>query len=178
MGKRESKRYINSIPKAPTDRRARMRRRPMLESLEVRQVPTAFAVNTPLDTVAVNLQTGKDAWGHVSLRSAIMAANTHPGADSISLPAGVYNLTIAGANEDGSATGDLDINGDLTIDGTGNSIIDAHGLDRDFETITGNIRISGVTIQGGSSQTGGGLLNVAANVTLSNDTIGSDRGLM
>ena len=62
--------------------RARSRRgvlktrlRPFLESLEVRQTPAVFAVNTALDTVAVNLQNGKDVTGHISLRSAIMAAD-------------------------------------------------------------------------------------------------------
>ena len=41
-----------------------------------------------LDTVAVNLKTGKDASGHVSLRSAIMAADAKGGSNKIILPAG------------------------------------------------------------------------------------------
>jgi len=43
---------------------------PWLEALESRMVLSTFKVNTLLDTVAVNLKTGKDASGHVSLRSA------------------------------------------------------------------------------------------------------------
>jgi hypothetical protein len=87
--------------------------------LEVRQTPAVFTVNTALDTVAANLQTGKDTTGHISLRSAIMAANAQPGADTILLPSGIFRLTIAGASEDVAASGDLDILSDLTIQGRG-----------------------------------------------------------
>ena len=55
-----------------------------------------FKVNTLLDTVAVNLKTGKDASGHISLRSAIEAANAKPNSDTILLPNGTIKLTIAG----------------------------------------------------------------------------------
>ena len=83
--------------KARSGRNLRRNRcRPGLEWLEIRQTPAIFAVNTVVDTVAANLQTGQDATGHISLRSAIMAANAHPGADSISLPIGVYKLTLPG----------------------------------------------------------------------------------
>src|SRR5262245_29565344 len=170
--KLQARETSRSIAKARPRRGLRKTRwQPELESLEVRQVPTVFVVNTPLDSVAVDLQTGKDATGQISLRSAIMAANAHPGADSIRLPVGVYKLTLPGANEDGGASGDLDITSDLTINGSGNSVIDGNALDRAFQILSGNVRISGVTIRGGSSSTGGGLLNVAGNVTLSNDTI-------
>ena len=66
--------------------------RPWLEALESRMVLSTFKVNTLLDTVAVNLQTGKDASGHVSLRSAIMAADARPNADTIIIPAGTYQI--------------------------------------------------------------------------------------
>jgi len=45
--------------------------RPQLEGPEARVTPSTFRVNTLLDTDAVNLKTGKDSSGHVSLRSAI-----------------------------------------------------------------------------------------------------------
>jgi hypothetical protein len=64
--------------------------RPSLECLEARLVLSTFKVNTLLDTVAVNLQTGKDASGHVSLRSAIMAADAKPNADTIIIPGGTW----------------------------------------------------------------------------------------
>lgn len=53
------------------------------------------------------------------MREAVVAANTASGADTITVPAGVYTLTISGANEDASATGDLDISEEVTIDGQG-----------------------------------------------------------
>jgi CSLREA domain-containing protein len=54
-----------------------------------------------------------------SLREAIIAANLAVGADIITLPVSPYSLTIGGANENLAATGDLDITGDLTINGAG-----------------------------------------------------------
>ncbi len=64
--------------------------RPRLECLEDRVVLSTFRVNTTLDTVAVNLNNGKDAAGHVSLRSAIMAADAKGGKNTIVLPSGVF----------------------------------------------------------------------------------------
>ena len=60
--------------------------RPWLEALESRTVLSTFLVNTTLDTDAVNLHTGKDASGHISLRSAIMAADALGGSNTIKLP--------------------------------------------------------------------------------------------
>ena len=83
--------------------KARVRRiRPRSKWLEGRVVLSTFHVNTFADTVAVNLKTGKDASGHVSLRSAIMAADANPkSSDTIVLPAGTYNLTIPPTGDDG-----------------------------------------------------------------------------
>src|SRR5215216_4717200 len=73
-----------------------------------------------------------------SLREAIIAANAAPGADTITLPAGTFTLTRAGAGEDAAATGDLDIAGDLTIagKGAGTTIIDGGGIDRVVDVIS------------------------------------------
>ena len=65
---------------------AEARSTPRLEPLEARVVMSTFQVNTTLDTVAVNLSTGKDATGHISLRSAIMAADAQGGSNTIILP--------------------------------------------------------------------------------------------
>src|ERR1039457_2976318 len=57
-----------------------------------------------------------------SLRGAILAANANAGADTITLPAGTYTLTLAnsgGLNEDACLTGDLDVTDSLTINGAG-----------------------------------------------------------
>src|SRR5262245_5509563 len=101
--------------KRESRKRRAVRRLPELEGLEGRVVLSTFKVNTMLDTVAVNLHNGKDATGHISLRSAIQAADARGGSNTIILPKGTLTLTIPGANEDQSATGDLDITGNLTI---------------------------------------------------------------
>ena len=62
--------------------------------------------------------TGGAGNGQVSLRSAVIAANAHAGADIITLPAGTYTLTLVG-NDSTCQAGDLDINGSLTINGAG-----------------------------------------------------------
>ncbi|MEY2977546.1 MAG: hypothetical protein ACO31I_02465 [Prochlorotrichaceae cyanobacterium] len=92
--------------------------------------------------------------GGISLRDAIIEANTNADAvDTINLPAGTYILTLAGSNEDASATGDLDItNGTITIvgAGSGTTTINAGGIDRVFQVLGGsNLTISGVTVTGG-----------------------------
>ena len=85
--------------------KARVRRlRPALEGLEGRVVLSTFHVNTTLDTVAVNLKTGKDASGNISLRSAIMAADANPRSNTIVLPAGTFTLTIPPTGGDGTPT--------------------------------------------------------------------------
>src|SRR5689334_10135263 len=81
---------------------------------------TVIPVNTTADGLSVD--------GNCTLREAVVAANTDAavdacpagaGADTIQLPAGVYLLTLAGAGEDAAATGDLDLNADVSITGAG-----------------------------------------------------------
>src|SRR5271157_6059376 len=114
---------------------------PTLEALEQRLQLSTFRVNTTLDTVAVNLRTGRDSSGHISLRSAIMAADAHGGSNSIIVPAGIFTLTIPGANEDASASGDLDLKGKIKIKGasSASTIIDGNNLDRVFQVLGGNV---------------------------------------
>jgi ELWxxDGT repeat protein/predicted outer membrane repeat protein len=140
-----------------------------------------FTVNSILDTVDVNPGDGyaRDASGLTSLRAAVMEANALSGAQTINLPAGTYRLTLGGMNEDGAATGDLDINGSLSIVGAGASqtIIDATGLnDRIFDMKSGwTTQLQDLTIKGGRisdnsapGDCGGGIrVEPSANVTLS-----------
>ena len=149
---------------------------PRLEGLESRLVLSTFKVNTLLDTVAVNLKTGKDASGHISLRSAIEAANSRPNSDTILLPNGTIKLTIAGANEDNAATGDLDIKGNVTIKGkrASSTIVDGNSLDRVFQVLFGRVQISGLTIQHGQATEGGGLLNSGGQVTLNSVVVANN----
>jgi CSLREA domain-containing protein len=105
-------------------------RRLRLERLEDRSVPATFNVTTTADAV-------DPADGKRSLREAITQANANPDADVIVLPAGVYKLALAGAGEDGNASGDLDLTGPLTIRGAGagRTIIDGRQLDRVFDVL-------------------------------------------
>jgi fibronectin-binding autotransporter adhesin len=126
----ESSRSIMKLRSRRIFRKTRLR--PGLEGLETRLALSTFKVNTLLDTVAVDLRSGKDAAGHISLRSAIQAANSRSNSDTIQLPSGTIKLTLAGANEDNAATGDLDLKSTVTIKGkgAGSTIIDADNLDR------------------------------------------------
>ena len=141
---------------------------------------STFKVNTTLDSVAVDLQTGKDATGHISLRSAIMAADASGGSSTIKLRNGTYKLTLDGVNKDQQApTGDLDLQGNITIKGAGSrgTIIDGNNIDRVIHVSAGNVKISGVTIEHGMANMGGGLLNTGGQVSLSSVVIANNRAV-
>ncbi len=92
-----------------------------------------------------------------SLREAILAANVSPEqAITVSLPAGVHRLTIAGQDEDLGATGDLDVRpvkGQrilMTGQGANLTIIDAAGLgDRVLNVFGGEVVVEKLTIRNG-----------------------------
>lgn len=119
-----------------------------------------------------------------SLREAIIGANALAGADTITLPAGTYALTIPGTGENVAATGDLDITANLTINGAGaaSTIIDGGGLDRVIEVRPGaTVQINAVTVRNGNpgtgaacglpSASGGGILNCLGTLTVSDSTV-------
>ncbi len=84
-----------------------------------------------------------------SLREAVLAANANPGEDRILLSAGVYALTIVGADNTGFV-GDLDITDAIEIVGAGAtmSIISAAGLDDPALTVFGSSsRLVGLTVR-------------------------------
>lgn len=104
--------------------------------------------------------------GACTLRAAIQEANALAGADSIDLPAGTYQLTLTGANEGATATGDLDVTREVTITGAGaaSTIIDGMSADRVFDSSasSGRFALSGVTIRNGvvgasTGSSGGGI---------------------
>lgn len=67
---------------------------------------TGVSVNTGTGVIS-----GGAGNGQITLRSAVIAADAHPGS-VINIPAGVYTLTIAGDDGDGDpdpTIGDLDI---------------------------------------------------------------------
>ncbi len=100
-----------------------------------------------------------------SLREAIIAANENPGKDIVKIPAGTYRLTIEGRKDVASLKGDLNINDDLIIEGEGKdkTVIVSSNEDRIFfidPYAKGlKVTISGLTIKGGKSDFGGGILN-------------------
>lgn len=114
-----------------------------------------FTVNDTSDQVDATPGNGicATAGGTCTLRAAIMETNALGGADTITLPAGVFNLTHAGAGEDAAATGDLDVTGQLSITGAGptQTIIDGLASDRVFHLPTGQpLTLTGLTIRNGS----------------------------
>lgn len=102
--------------------------------------------------------------GICTLRAAIQEANASTsGANLIEVPAGTYQLTLAGSDEDVAASGDLDVLGNVSIVGADPSttIVDAGLLDRVFDIgSSANVTLSNLTIQhGGNVETGGGIQN-------------------
>ncbi len=110
-----------------------------------------------------------------------MAANAHPGSDTIILPAGTFTLTIPGRDENNDATGDLDIQSNLTIKGkgAGATIIDGNQLDRVIHILSGKVTLSGLTIQHGLAfnENGGGILISGGSVTLRSVTLSDNEAV-
>lgn len=126
----------------------------------------SFAVTSTSDAVDSNTLDGvcNDGLGNCTLRAAIMQANALGGADTITVPAGTYTLSVPGTGEDQAVSGDLDIGGDLTINGggAGTTIVDGADLDRVVHVVAGTTQISGLTIQNGTADSAGGILNHSA----------------
>lgn len=119
-----------------------------------------------------------------SLREAVQAANTDapfggctagPGTNQITLPAGIFPLSLTGANEDLNATGDLDVVGTLSIIGQGHPTINGHGTDRILEVANGGmLNLQGLTLTGGSAPSGGAILILSSNLQLNDVVVDSN----
>jgi CSLREA domain-containing protein len=109
--------------------------------------------------------------GNCTLREAIVAANTNaavdgcpaggpgPGVvDLVQVPAGLFVLSIGGAGENQSATGDLDLTDDVIISGAGAplTVVDADGIDRVFDVADVQAELSGLTLRNGHAGGGNG----------------------
>lgn len=135
-----------------------------------------FTVNTTVDAVDAVPGNGAcaTAAGGCSLRAAIMEANATAGPDIITVPAGVYVLSLTGAGEDAAATGDLDVTDSVTINGAGAglTVIDGNDTDRVVHLLPGAaaVAITGLTIQNGSSGAAG-LLADAESATVALDRV-------
>jgi fibronectin-binding autotransporter adhesin len=134
---------------------------------------STFVVNSTADAVDANPGDGvcAAAGEACTLRAAIQEANALSGPAVINLPAGTYALTIAGAGEDASASGDLDVSGELTIVGAGSGVttIDASAIaDRIFQLNSSSLALEGVTLTGGNVTGDGGafwLVEAALDLT-------------
>jgi len=144
-----------------------------------------FNVNSYLDAVdaAPGNGTCADSAGLCTMRAAILEANALPGPDTILAPPGVYNMTIAGADEDLGLTGDLDIVSDVTIIGLGTTRIESQ-VGRVIHVLSGNVSITGLTLalgdannDIGSGKAGGAVHNSSGStLTLNNCTVVQNTG--
>ncbi|MDQ3147644.1 MAG: CSLREA domain-containing protein [Actinomycetota bacterium] len=109
-----------------------------------------------------------------SLREAVVAANAAPGRDVIRVPSQTYGLTRRGKGEDASATGDLDITGDLLIEASGGSFaptIDGQVTgdytidDRVLDVHAGTVEVRGIHLTNGKADNGG-VVRSNASLTL------------
>lgn len=118
-----------------------------------------------------------------SLREAVMAANTALTISAISIPTGLYRLTLAPSNiPEDPATGDLNLTlaetRTLMLSGAGAdvSIIDANGIDRVLQVAGGQVVLQGLTLRNGSAATtGGGIAAYSAHLVLVNSHVSHNR---
>jgi len=134
-------------------------------------IADTYTVNSTTDAVDATPGNGicATATGACTLRAAIQEANGHVGADVISLPAGLYLLSLAGSGEDLAATGDLDVTEALEVDGAGrdSTIIDGLNGDRIFQSAAGTLALRDLTLRHGFfAGPGGGLLQNIGTVTI------------
>ena len=109
--------------------------------------------------------------GECTLRGAIQEANFANDPDTISLPSGLFTLTIAGADEDMAATGDLDILHTVTIHGVAGvpSHINGNGTttqDRVFEIHGGDVQLYQLKVTSGRADGEGGCIRNTADLVL------------
>jgi CSLREA domain-containing protein len=158
-----------------------------------------FVVNSTGDGTDVNPGDGICSTGNslpsqpgvteCTLRAAIVEANNRAGAHKIAVPAGTYNLTNSypcpassgGVHLHYCMTGQMNIVGA----GAGQTILDGGQIDRViFVGATGNVQVSGVTVQNGFQQGGnfdsgggGGIANLG-RLTVSDSVVTNDRSFV
>ncbi|MGL1937108.1 MAG: RICIN domain-containing protein [Fibrobacterales bacterium] len=151
----------------------------LLSALAINANAAVFTVNSFGDAIDALPGDGicADVSGDCTLRAAIDESNISAGADQITLPAGTIAIELTGYQEDANATGDFDITGELTINGSDvdPTIIDAQELDRIFDIVEGSkvalhnislINGKGPVFTDNQSYHGGAISVVAAELTL------------
>jgi hypothetical protein len=128
--------------------------------------PPGVTVDTFTDSNAPAFRACTSSANDCSLRGAISLSNaTTGGIGTIFIPAGIYTLSIPGANEGINETGSLDIMNTVTLQGAGagSTIIQAgtsaeNGIDRVFfiSMVSGNVNMNDLTVRWGRVSSGGG----------------------
>lgn len=103
-----------------------------------------------------------------SLREAILKANKTKKKDKIVLGPGVHQLTIAGADEDGAAAGDLDLTRSVKVFGQEESTTIKQTVgDRVFDVLgKAKVTMNELRITGGDAEGSGGGVLVGENASL------------
>ncbi len=137
------------------------------EALVFQVVTTVDKPDAVIDGVCADVE------GACTLRAAVQEANANPGEDIINIVGAVdrkFPLKVVGAGEDAAASGDLDITGDLRINGNQHAIIQGK-KDRVFQIFPGvTVTLDGVIVSKGAVASkvagvdpatleGGGILN-------------------
>jgi len=136
-----------------------------------RAAADTYAVNSPIDAIDVVPGDGScaTATGACTLRAAVQEANAHAGPDVVTLPEGLFLLTLAGAGEDAAATGDLDVIDPLEIDGAGRetTLVDGLGVDRVLHSFASALTLRDMTVRSGFvTGPGGGLYETTGTVAI------------
>lgn len=152
-----------------------------------------MTINTAIDAPDATLGDGVCATslGLCSLRAAVQEINVRAQqGNNITIPTGVYLLSIKGSREDWGATGDLDLRVNVYIMGSPGTVIQAvPGFgDRLFDIPAGtnpNVTFNQMTLQGGlapTDESGGGIrergtgLLYITNVTVTGNAAGKSGG--
>ncbi len=138
---------------------------------------TALAVANYASVLATFHVTNTNDAGAGSLRDAISQANAMAGADVINFTGSIFKDAVPDLIT--LTSGQLLLNSDITIKGTGASKLSISGnnTSRVFEIASGNVTISGLSITEGSvsnNSYGGGILN-SGSLTLNNSTVSSNK---
>jgi predicted outer membrane repeat protein len=134
-----------------------------VEALEGREVPATFFVTTTADVV-------NSGDGVLSLREAINRANANPGADTIALPPGQFNQTLAGADNT-NVGGDFDVTDSVTITGITSTatVINGNHRERLFDVLGPvTVKFSNLALKHGGEplSNGGAVQALSANIVL------------
>ncbi len=129
----------------------------------------AVATTIAVDSTADDFDQGDN--GNCTLREAILAANTNaavdgcaagqpsPTVDVVAVPAGTFVLALGPRGDDAGEHGDLDLSGDVDIQGAGADLthVDGAGIDRVFHVAGGAVAvISDLEARGGDAGSGNG----------------------